>query len=78
MEDQVRRAGWPAWKQTRPPTSRHTNPPPLFSFHNAQALVSAKKVLETVRGQLSRSSGARAELGRFIEDETAFVRGLRG
>jgi len=40
--------------------------------------VAAKKVLETVRGQLSRSSGSRAEMGKFIEDETAFLRGLRG
>jgi hypothetical protein len=42
-----------------------------------QALVSAKKVLDTVRGQLSRSSGSRAEMNRFIEDESEFLRRLQ-
>ena len=31
------------------------------------------KVLESVRSQLSRSSGARLEIGRLIEQESAFL-----
>jgi hypothetical protein len=31
------------------------------------------QVLESVRSQLSRSSGARLEIGRLIEQESAFL-----
>ena len=40
------------------------------------ALTAAKKVLETVRGQLSRSSQSRIELGKHIAEEKAFIEGM--
>lgn len=36
------------------------------------------QVLDSVRGQLSRSSGARMEMGRIIEEEAAFLLRRKG
>ena len=53
----------------------HPSSPPLTPPHHQppSTTVAAKKVLVTVRGQLSRSSGARIEMNKFLEEETDFL-----